>query len=363
VAKEFTAERTDEEGVLVLSEFAGAAAELAGSIVVNPYDLDGVAQAIAQALEMPEEERRDRMRSLRARVQDHDVPRWARHFRGLLAAEHERATRRRAGDRSRGATPVAIAETALRRRPPLALILDYDGTLVPFHDRPDDARPDDEILQLLARLSATPEVVVHVSTGRRRAEMERWLGHLPIGIHAEHGAWSRSEEGSWTARFAERPRWLETARTTMERHVRRLPRSSIEEKETSLVWHYRNVETESGEREAGTLRDELDEALDSSDATVVMGARIVEVRNAAIHKGLIVDQVRAEHRDARIVVVGDDTTDEDMFAAAPRGAVTVKVGVGRTAARYRLEGPDEVRQLLGELALRLRARRAGSSAA
>jgi trehalose 6-phosphate synthase/phosphatase len=296
VAKEFAASRTDEDGVLILSEFAGAAAELAGSIVVNPYDLDGVAQAIAQALEMPREERRDRMRSLRARVDDHDVHRWARDFRDSLAAEHERMSRRVAAGASRRATPAAVATTILRRRTPLALILDYDGTLVPFHAHPDDARPDDEILQLLARLSATPATLVHISTGRRRAEIERWLGHLPIGLHAEHGAWSRSEDGSWTPRLAERPTWLERARSSMAGLVRRVPGSAIEEKETSVVWHYRNADPDAAERAAVALRDELDDALDSSDATVVMGARIIEVRTAGIHKGLIVDQARSRSR-------------------------------------------------------------------
>jgi len=362
VAKEYPAARTDEDGVLILSEFAGAAAELAGSILVNPYDLDGTAQAIAQALEMPRDERRDRMRTLRARVQEHDVHRWARDFRAVLRSEHERTARRQPRDRS-DATAPAIATVILRRRSALALVLDYDGTLVPFHARPEDARPDDEILQLLARLSSTPDVVVHVCSGRRRAEMERWLGHLPIGLHAEHGAWTRSMEGTWTPRLVDRPSWLETARASMDASAVRVPGSMVEEKETALVWHYRNADEVEGEREAARLREDLEEQLDASDASVVRGSRIVEVRTARIHKGLIIDMVRAEHPGARLVIVGDDTTDEDMFAAAPRGAVTIKIGSGRTAARFRLAGPDELRHLLGELVLRLRTRRARSRAA
>ena len=68
VAKEFVAARTDGDGVLVLSEFAGAAAELAEALLVNPYDLDGHGEALRRALEMPAEERRIRMRALRERV-------------------------------------------------------------------------------------------------------------------------------------------------------------------------------------------------------------------------------------------------------------------------------------------------------
>src|SRR6185436_3852317 len=80
VSKEFVASRTDEDGVLVLSEFAGAAAELAEALHVNPYDLDGVAQVIKNALSMPHEERRARIRALRQRVRAYDSYRWAETF-------------------------------------------------------------------------------------------------------------------------------------------------------------------------------------------------------------------------------------------------------------------------------------------
>jgi len=81
VAKEFCAAQTDERGVLVLSEFAGAGSELRhGALLVNPNDFAGVAQAIHDACVMPPEEKRTRMRLLRDIVKDHNVQRWARSF-------------------------------------------------------------------------------------------------------------------------------------------------------------------------------------------------------------------------------------------------------------------------------------------
>jgi trehalose 6-phosphate synthase/phosphatase len=80
VAKEFPAARIDEDGVLVLSEFAGAADELTDAILVNPYDVDGTADAIHRALTMDTAERQQRMRSLRKTVQEFDVHRWAESF-------------------------------------------------------------------------------------------------------------------------------------------------------------------------------------------------------------------------------------------------------------------------------------------
>lgn len=85
VAKEFAAARSDEDGVLVLSEFAGAADELRDAVIVNPYDVDGVADAIHGALTMDGVERRSRMRRLRAQVFEHDVHRWTREFLAALS--------------------------------------------------------------------------------------------------------------------------------------------------------------------------------------------------------------------------------------------------------------------------------------
>jgi trehalose 6-phosphate synthase len=84
VAKEYVAARHDEDGVLVLSEFAGAADELRASLRINPHDIEGVKAAILQAVGMPRKERRTRMRSLRRRVRENDVSDWSRAFLGVL---------------------------------------------------------------------------------------------------------------------------------------------------------------------------------------------------------------------------------------------------------------------------------------
>jgi trehalose 6-phosphate synthase/phosphatase len=128
-----------------------------------------------------------------------------------------------------------------------------------------------------------------------------------------------------------------------------VPGSHIEEKDASIVWHYRNAHAEDGEQAARDLRAELAETLESTGASAVPGARIVEVRAASLHKGLVVSDVQTGVDGARLLIVGDDTTDEDMFAAAPPDAVTVKVGPGETRARFRLAGPDQVRVVLGAI--------------
>jgi trehalose 6-phosphate synthase/phosphatase len=90
VAKEFPASRIDDDGVLVLSEFAGAADELREALIVNPYDIEGTAEAIHRALTMETSERARRMRALRTTVLEHDVHRWAAAF--LSSLSHTNAT-------------------------------------------------------------------------------------------------------------------------------------------------------------------------------------------------------------------------------------------------------------------------------
>jgi trehalose 6-phosphate synthase len=93
-AKEYVACRHDEDGVLVLSEFAGAADELKNALLVNPHDIDGLKDAMLQAVRMPQRERTTRMRALRRRVRDNDVARWSNTFLDTLRhANHHSAAR------------------------------------------------------------------------------------------------------------------------------------------------------------------------------------------------------------------------------------------------------------------------------
>ncbi|GAA2726432.1 alpha,alpha-trehalose-phosphate synthase (UDP-forming) [Cellulomonas aerilata] len=86
VAKEYVAARSDDRGVLVLSEFTGAADELAGAVMVNPHDIDGMKDRIVAAVEMDTREQRKRMRRLRRRVLEDDVAKWSQSFLSVLTS-------------------------------------------------------------------------------------------------------------------------------------------------------------------------------------------------------------------------------------------------------------------------------------
>jgi trehalose 6-phosphate synthase/phosphatase len=361
VAKEFVASRPDGDGVLILSEFAGAAAELTDAILVNPYDVDGVVAAIRDALVMPEPERRMRMGHLRERVRTQDVARWSRDFIGALIAESRRAQAGRLRSARTAEVPAdqpsdVVAAVLADEGRPLTLLLDYDGTLVGLRPSPAEASPDSEILKLLANLAILPGVSVHVISGRRRDDLVLWLGALPIGLHAEHGLWSRDlDSGRWHHREV-RASWLEHARGLMSAQALAVPGSFLEDKEASVAWHYRMVPPEVGRRESGALARRLSRELAGTSAFVLRGHKVVEVRDAGVSKGLVARELDLANPRARLVAAGDDLTDEDMFKAAPADAVTVHVGGGPTAARMRLLGPEQVRRFLVELEQRLTER-------
>jgi trehalose 6-phosphate synthase/phosphatase len=352
VAKEFVATRADTDGVLILSEFAGVASELGEALHVNPYDADRVAERIREALAMPESVRRYRMRALRMQVLAHDVRRWAANFIGAL----EKSTAKRAPvcDLSSSSESQRLVHV-LRRSRLLVLILDYDGTLIPFTKTPEKAAPDKALKELLGNLASRPGTRVHVVTGRSRRSMEKWLGRLPIGIHAEHGLWSRLPgENGWRQLRPVSPEWLDKVRSLMEHFTASTHGTFIDEKTASIVWDYRMAtadfmaDDDFGEFQARELRVLLSDLLSNEPVEVLSGDKFVEVRQLGIHKGHAVPLMLAAGPGV-VLAVGDDGTDEDLFASLPDGALTVHVGDGSTKAKYRIGNPDEVRLLLSAI--------------
>ncbi|HEV8455766.1 MAG TPA: bifunctional alpha,alpha-trehalose-phosphate synthase (UDP-forming)/trehalose-phosphatase [Gemmatimonadales bacterium] len=350
VAKEFVASRTDGDGVLVLSEFAGASWELPEAIQVNPYDVEGTAESCYRALMMGAEERRTRLEPLRARVQTYDVHRWAATFLEQLEAVTQRQPSSRRVPAGATAARQAL-QARLREAEDLLALLDYDGTMVPYTATPELARPDPALVELLGALAARPRSEVHVVSGRPRETLEHWLGMLPIALHAEHGFWSRPVGSSeWTALGELGGSWREPALTILRDITARTPGSLIEVKSAALAWHYRMADREAGARRANELRLHLTQLLSNQPVEILAGHKVIEIRPYGIHKGRIVPPLPPERlATTTVLAIGDDRTDEDLFEALPPDAVTVRVGPGPTQARFRLDGVPAVRTLLYSL--------------
>lgn len=346
VAKEFVASRVDGDGVLVLSEFAGAAADLPEAVIVNPYDIDQLAGRMAEALTMGEADRRTRMASLRHRVGRYGSSWWSTTFLNALQNEW-RASIRRPVRMGSGALRLSLDKLRTARR--RLLLLDYDGTLTPLAERPELALPDEELLDLLARLSRDRRHSVHIVSGRSAGFLERWLGHLPVNLHAEHGAASRPLGAKDWIRASVGLGWMERVRGVFEDFSRVTPGAFTETKEFGLCWHWRSADPGS-EKAANELVLHLAQVLQRTGADVLVGNRIVEVRAQGINKGLIARAVLSERSmGTGILAAGDDSTDEELFRVLPPEAITIRVGSGPSHAGIAIPDVPAFRRVLAEI--------------
>lgn len=345
VSKEFLAAKEDNKGVLIISELTGSASELTEAIIINPYDREGVSDAIYEALTMPEEEQRKRLRVMQERVRKNNAIAWAESFIGELAkVRKEQEEAKKMLLTGEEAERIVRSFEGSERR---LIFLDYDGTLVPLAKTPDRAKPDGELLTLLKRLTEVSEVVI--VSGRRKEDLERWFGDLELGLVAEHGAFIRmKEDKGWEPLVAVEPEWKDEIKRIFDYFVYRTPGSLMEEKESSLAWHYKQVEPELGFLRAAELKETLKDLADSYNLSILEGNRVIEVRPSAVSKGVAAKLWLNDDWDF-ILGAGDDWTDEDLFEALPPEAYSIRVGIGPTKAKYLVKSHEDVRSLLNEL--------------
>jgi len=354
VAKEYVASRPDDDGVLVLSEFAGAADEMVEAVLVNPYEVEDMAAAFHVALAMPTPERQRRMRSLRVRVLKNSVHDWVATFLTALEDASETRTRQAVARSSR--SDLSEATAALVEAPARLMLLDYDGTLVPFNPDPERAVPDAELLELLRALTTLPATEVHVVSGRPRRFLERWLGGLPLGLHAEHGAWSRPRATrAWTTALPFDLAWRGLLRPLLDDFVARTPGAFVEDKELGLAWHWRAADETIGARHANELGLQLLHMAANLPVDVLPGHHVIELRPQGVSKALVGRQLAAAAEpDTAILAAGDDRTDEELFASLPAEALTVRVGPRSSRGRFSVTTTEALRSFLGDLIGRLR---------
>jgi trehalose 6-phosphate synthase/phosphatase len=286
---------------------------------------------------------------MRDHVRRHDVHRWSNDFLTDLSAMSGATAS--TGTRFSSTTELKSVVERIRSAEHVTLFLDYDGTLVPFAPVPDLAAPDQQLIGLLQHLCARPGISVHIVSGRGYPSLGRWLDRIPATLHAEHGLWSHSPgDSEWHLNAAISDDWKPKVLPILERFVKCTPGSRIEEKSAGIVWHYRQAEPVFGALQAKELRLLLVELLSNLPVQVIAGEKVVEVRTQGIHKGGIVARVlHASGNGNLVVAIGDDRTDEDMFAALPEDGIAIHAGSQPSRARIRVPGPYAVRSLLSSL--------------
>jgi len=348
VAKEYVATRVAPRGVLILSEMAGASRELGEAITVNPTTREEIAQALESALEMPADEQAKRIRAMQERLRKYNVRRWAEDFLERLDAvrEEQRAFTSGVMRAEHRNDLVERYRTAGRR----LLLLDYDGTLVPFVPRPEAARPSLELIRTLEQLSVHDRTDLVLVSGRPREVLDAWFAVPTINLVAEHGAWmKRAVGGQWRMMRPLRNEWKQQIMPILRRASDRLPGAFVEEKEYTLVWHYRQADPELGAVRAKELVESLVQFTANMDVVVAAGHRVVEVRDSAMSKAHAALEFLALGPYDLVLAIGDDATDEDMFRVLPKPAYTIRVGITGTHARFNLAGYEDVIRLLERL--------------
>jgi trehalose 6-phosphate synthase/phosphatase len=346
VAKEYVACR-QQDGVLVLSELAGAASELGEAVLVNPVDRAEVANAIHAGLTMPVDEQKAIIQILQKRLKDYTVVHWVNDF--LKQLEDVKEEQRQLQTKFITSTELRTIGEDFKRAHRRHLFLDYDGTLVPFSRHPKLAIPNQDLLKLLNLLSSDTKTDATIISGRDSKTLDSWFHNLPVNLVAEHGATIRTKNGEWTDQKEVDQSWKPIIRPTLELFTQRSPGSFIEEKNHTLAWHYRNVNPELGFVRSRELLDNLHHMLRNSQLHIIDGNKVIEVRMAGVDKGTVARKFLEEDQYDFIMAVGDDKTDEDMFRALADRAITIKIGKGHTIARYSLANYTEVIRLLNKL--------------
>lgn len=228
-------------------------------------------------------------------------------------------------------------------------LLDYDGTLVNFKPKADQATPTTQLRNSLEHLAKDKNNLVVIISGRDRKSLDKMLGDLPIDFVAEHGFFIRENGYEWRTPIEKSSSWKRVIHRLMRSAAEGRPGVHIEEKVSSLVWHYDGAGHDAADA-AKELRRQLIPELPDLGLQAVPGRKILEVRVAGVNKGLAAKRWLEKQKWDFIFAAGDDTTDEDLFAALPENAVSIKIGAGATKAKLRLDTPTELNNILETLA-------------
>jgi trehalose 6-phosphate synthase/phosphatase len=347
MAKEYIASRGNQDGVLVLSETAGAAQELQDAIQVNPKKTSSLVSGLTEALTLPPKELKQRVSKMQDQLSEFTAQKWAGSF-----MENLRTVPSVGNAVTRSLTPVRQREVrdAYRYAQRRLLLLDYDGVLVPLKSNPYNAAPSQRVRKLLEKLGKQERADVVVVSGRSKSDLSEWLGDLPVTLVAEHGAFSRKVGGRrWQSAHDFDTSWCDEVLPILEYYTSKTPGAAIETKDAAMVWHYRQASPYYAQKHLVILKRLLSRYARKYNLAINQGNMILEIRSAGATKGHVVD-TWMETKPGFVLAFGDDYTDEDMFEALPSWAYTIRVGRGRTVARFRVDKPDDVIALLEKLA-------------
>jgi trehalose 6-phosphate synthase/phosphatase len=343
VAKEYLATRIQNDGVLILSELAGASKELHQSLIVNPFDITALSNTIHEALNMPLSEQVERNTELRERVKRYNITFWSETF----LKELDRISKRIPIHKTKRITPNTISkfEVQYAQANKRLFLLDYDGTLVPFHKNHKKALPSPTVINLLKELNQDPKNKVIIISGRPPEFLDQIFKDLNLTMIAEHGHFEKEPQKEWIEKNASSSSWMNHIYPILQQFTDNTPGTFIEQKRNSLVWHFRKTDPELGVIKSEELKTVLSSML-SNDISLMDGDKIIEVTTSTTNKGIASYDHYAKEPYDFVLVAGDDVTDENMFTQLPDEVISIKVGNKKSVAKHSVVAPQELINLL-----------------
>ena len=335
-----------DPGSVILSEFAGASSLLGDAILINPWDATAISDSIHQSFQMKKEERIQRFQGSNEVISKYSSTSWANSFLTDLGRWTDSRSKR-------AESPLILAsdvsmwhqdliDSIVGRQ--LLIAIDYDGTLVPFENHPQDAVLPERTKRLLEKLARQPEIHVCIVSGRPRKFLGAQFSGLPLSLCAEHGAFYKlKDQEDWKNPVnLDTSSWYPAVAKVMNDYADRVPMSFLESKEASLVWHYRKSPPGFATYQARKLAEELEVLMANLPVSVLIGSKNVEARSLECNKGQIVRLIaEGLPPQTRVICIGDDRTDEDMFKVLP-SEITIKVGQDITSANHRFPRCEDV---------------------
>ncbi|VAH88383.1 unnamed protein product [Triticum turgidum subsp. durum] len=368
----------EKKSMLVVSEFIGCSPSLSGAIRVNPWNIEAVADAMECALVLPEKEKNLRHDKHYRYVEKHDVGYWANSFlQDLERTCKDHSNRRCWGigfglrfrvvslDLSFRKLAMEHIVQAYRRSKTRAILLDYDGTLMP---QAINKSPTAKSVQILNSLCQDQRNAVFLCSGFKRCTLDEWFPAENLGMAAEHGYFMRlKRDAEWETCIPPADcSWMQIAKPVMELYTETTDGSIIEERDTVLVWNYEDADPDFGSCQAKELVDHLESVLTNEPVSVKSTVHSVEAKPQGVSKGLVARRMLAALQERGmcpdfVLCIGDDRSDEDMFqfitsaSCADSFASTAEVfacTVGRkpSKAKYYLDDTAEVVRLMQGLA-------------
>mgnify|MGYP001073356015 CR=1 FL=1 len=349
VAKEYVASLRDRRGVLILSEFTGAAKELGESIIINPNNIDEIADGIAEALSVPPEEQIRRNEVMQERLKRYNVTRWANDFVQALLDVNRVSTYTSKKKLFTGETTSALVSHYKKARNRL-IVVNYDGTLVPFTSIRAKAKPPASLLQLLRQLNEADKTDIVIISGRGKPDLESWLGDSPVNLTAEHGTWIREAgQRDWKLFKPLSAEWKKEILPILELYSDRLPGAYVKERDYSISWFFHRADIEQASFLAKEVSDHLLSITTNIGVQVLTGKGVIEVSNSGINKGELAMHWLSKKDYDFVLAMGAGWSDELLFNTLPAHAWSVKVGMIRTDARYVIRSQSEAIDLLRTL--------------